>query len=65
MNTEETEASKETLVEAQAGDKALPQLVEVNQANLLVLPRIACDAPSIERLLARPAALAGIFLGLG
>lgn len=65
MNTEETEASKQKLVEAQAGDKALPQLVEVNQANLLVLPRIACDAPSIERLLARPAALAGIFLGLG
>ncbi|MEZ4490013.1 MAG: hypothetical protein R3F51_20730 [Cyanobacteriota/Melainabacteria group bacterium] len=65
MSTEEIEESIERLVEAQPNTAALPELVEVNQGNLLVLPRFACDSPAIERLLARPAALAGIFLGLG
>ena len=65
MSTEEIEESIERLVEAQPEAAALPELVTVNQGNLLVLPRFACDSPAIERLLARPAALAGIFLGLG
>lgn len=68
MNTEDTEKSKQKLVEARAEDAALPQIIQENTDNrtkLLVLPRIACDSPSLERLLARPAALAGIFLGLG